>query len=308
MPTSDIRNGEPRPLISVIIPTHNRSDLVREAIDSVLTQEPFGGALELVVVDDNSSDDTPEVIRQYKKAKYVRAREGTPAGARNVGIANATGTWIAFLDDDDVWLPTKLKVFTEAIRASPHTRVMFSAAYICDDRLKRGALWPGPQQLDRDRLYTSVLADAITPSVFMVHRDVLESVGLFDPGVYRAEDRDLLARAARAGFNFLRIEEPLVLYRGRARLDGGQLHKTFKTTMMVLRRELAIRHRTRPGWLRRKRIALKVRGWYVDQILRAARQETELGQPSKATELSRVALAISPAHWLRHRIGRAGNS
>ena len=82
-----------------------------------------------------------------------------------------------------------------------------------------------------------------------------------------------IARAARAGFRFARIAEPLVLYRGREELDGAQLETTLRTSLMVLRRELAIRHRARPPWLRRQIIRLKVRGWYADQLLKAAEEE-----------------------------------
>src|SRR4051794_40499207 len=105
-------------LISVIVPTHNRRDLVKEAIDSVVGQEPSVADLELVVVDDNSSDDTAEVVGRYPQAKYIRVKEGTPAGTRNAGIAHASGTWLAFLDDDDAWLPQKVKSFVRAMNES----------------------------------------------------------------------------------------------------------------------------------------------------------------------------------------------
>jgi glycosyltransferase involved in cell wall biosynthesis len=182
-----------RLVISVIVSTHNRRDLVKEAIDSVLGQEPSTADLELVVVDDNSSDDTAEVVGRYPQAKYVRVKEGTPAGTRNAGIAHATGTWLAFLDDDDAWLPQKVKSFVRAMKESPDARVIFSAAYICDHLLRPGPIWPGPVHLSGDRLYDSVLSEAITPSVFMVHRDVFAKVGHFDPGVFRAEPRTAIS-------------------------------------------------------------------------------------------------------------------
>jgi glycosyltransferase involved in cell wall biosynthesis len=295
--------SDSRPLISAIITTHNRKELVRQAIESVLNQVPCGEAVEVIVVDDNSSDGTREVIAEYDRARYLRAHEGTPAGTRNVGIAGSAGSWLAFLDDDDVWLPQKLQVFVAALRNTPEARVFFSTAYICDHNLTRGPLWLGPQDLDTSTMYASVVLGVVTPSVTMIHREVFERVGLFDPKAFRAEDRDLLARAARAGFRFGRIAEPLVLYRGREELDGAQLETTLRTSLMVLRRELAIRHHARPPWLQRQIVRLKVRGWYADQLLKAARQERARGKRMHAHSLSWAALKASPAHWLRLQLG-----
>jgi glycosyltransferase involved in cell wall biosynthesis len=176
--------SDSRPLISAIITTHNRKEMMRQAIESVLNQVPCGEAVEVIVVDDNSSDGTREVIAEYDRARYLRAREGTPAGTRNVGIAGSTGSWLAFLDDDDVWLPQKLQVFVAALRNNPEARVFFSTAYICDHNLTRGPLWLGPQDLDTSAMYASVLLDPLTPSVTMIHREVFERVGLFDPKAF----------------------------------------------------------------------------------------------------------------------------
>jgi glycosyltransferase involved in cell wall biosynthesis len=290
--------------ISVIITTHNRKNLLRQAIESVLNQEPCGAEVELLIVDDNSTDDTAGVIAEYQDAKYLHSRHGCAAGARNVGIAQATGTWIAFLDDDDVWLPQKLKTFASVLEKEPDARVIFSAAYICDHLLQPGPLWPGPQRLASDQVYDSFLSDVITPSVVMLHHEVFAAVGLFDTLAYRAEDRDLWVRIARAGFRFVAVPEPLVLYRGRERLDADLIQTTFRANLKILQREFALKHRARPAWLRRRRITLELRGWYTDLMLQAARQQQGDGQISEARRLYRLAFAISPPHWLRRQLGR----
>jgi glycosyltransferase involved in cell wall biosynthesis len=97
------------PLLSVVIPTWNRAALVCEAIDSALVQRP--GAVQVIVVDDASSDGTPEVVaaRFGATVQVIRlAERGGPGAARNAGMAVATGELLAFLDSDDVWLPGKL--------------------------------------------------------------------------------------------------------------------------------------------------------------------------------------------------------
>ncbi len=101
-----------RPLISVIIPTYNRAALLRRAIDSVYAQEGISGHfdVEVLVVDDGSTDTTAEVAGAYSGLRYIRpsTTKGT-SGARNVDLDAASGEYIAFLDDGDSWLPWKLR-------------------------------------------------------------------------------------------------------------------------------------------------------------------------------------------------------
>ncbi|MFQ5769234.1 MAG: glycosyltransferase family 2 protein, partial [bacterium] len=97
------------PFFTVVIPTHNRAELLKEAIQSVLAQT-FSD-FELIVVDDHSTDNTRDVIASFRdsRIKYVlNDRTTGGAGTRNAGIFRAQGEWVAFLDDDDVWLPQKL--------------------------------------------------------------------------------------------------------------------------------------------------------------------------------------------------------
>ncbi len=99
-----------KPFFTVVIPTHNRSILLKRAVESVLSQtfEDF----ELIVIDDHSTDDTASVVKSFTdpRIRYlINQRTKGACGARNTGIFSAKGKWVAFLDDDDVWLPEKLK-------------------------------------------------------------------------------------------------------------------------------------------------------------------------------------------------------
>jgi hypothetical protein len=100
-------------LFSAIIPTYNRADLVTQAIDSALAQcLPDGGQVEVIVVDDESTDNTPEMVRstyeQEPRVRYLRRPNGREGAARNTGAQQAQGAYLAFLDSDDYWLPGKL--------------------------------------------------------------------------------------------------------------------------------------------------------------------------------------------------------
>src|SRR4051812_3505416 len=97
------------PQVSIVLPTHNRTSMLQQALGCALDQE--GVDLEVIVVDDGSSDDTPEVLGRVEDERLRVIRNERPQGvsrARNSAIERANGDWIAFLDDDDLWAPGKL--------------------------------------------------------------------------------------------------------------------------------------------------------------------------------------------------------
>jgi cellulose synthase/poly-beta-1,6-N-acetylglucosamine synthase-like glycosyltransferase len=116
--------------ISVIIPTHNRAHLVCDAINSVLEQDIVACCLEVIVVDDGSSDDTRQVVSAFgENVKYIYQDKQGPGVARNRGIDEASGEWIAFLDSDDLWLPDKLSLQFKVLEAFPEYKAVHSNFY-----------------------------------------------------------------------------------------------------------------------------------------------------------------------------------
>jgi len=283
--------------ITTIITTHNRSAWLRQAIESVLAQEPCGAGVELIVVDDNSSDDTPAVVAAYPSVRYLRTKQGKASGSREVGIARASGEWIAFLDDDDVWLPQKLAVCTRVMREQPEARFILSAATICDHKLRpAGGVWLGPD-LNGDRsAYDAFLTVPVSPSVVLMRRDVLDSVGLFDHTLCRADDFDLWLRIASSGVRCASTDEPLVLYRERERQDGPLLYQSYHETMAVLRRSFAPGNPWRPSWWRRQEVYRHYRGWYTHRVMQAARQARAAREDAFAARLRSTAFNMSPLH------------
>ena len=119
---------EKSPIVSVIIPTYNGSKSISATIESVLNQtfKDF----EIIVVDDGSTDDTTVVLKQYKnRIHYFRKSNGGPASARNLGLRNARGKYIAFLDHDDIWLPSKLTIQTECMENHSDVGLVYSDIY-----------------------------------------------------------------------------------------------------------------------------------------------------------------------------------
>jgi len=110
-----------KPVVSAIIPTYNRARDVRVAVASVVGQTYPVSSLEILVVDDGGSDDTEEVLaREFgDRIRYLRKPNGGVSAARNYGMEHATGEFLALLDDDDEWRPSKVELQAEILEARP---------------------------------------------------------------------------------------------------------------------------------------------------------------------------------------------
>jgi glycosyltransferase involved in cell wall biosynthesis len=210
-----------RPEVTVVIPTRNRAHLLDVTLRSVAAQTAT--SLEIVVIDEASTDDTAERIRRLDDPRVAYVRHDRPLGvslARNRGIAEAQGRFIAFLDDDDVWAPDKLADQLGRLRADQRSWAVTGAVAV-DDSL---TVLTGEPPLPPERIvaelptYNSVPVGA---SNVMVRRDVLDKTGGFDPGLRHMADWDLWLRIARIGPPAT-VVRPLVAYRlhaGSATMD-----------------------------------------------------------------------------------------
>lgn len=116
--------------VSVIVPTYNRANYIGEAIDSLMVQDIADCDLEIIVVDDGSKDNTEEVVRSYgERVRYIRQENQGVGVARNRGIEEARGEWVAFLDSDDRWLPFKLSLQFKVLDHFPEIKVIHSNFY-----------------------------------------------------------------------------------------------------------------------------------------------------------------------------------
>lgn len=201
----------PTELISVVIPTRNRRERLREAIVSVQAQD--WAALEIIVVDEASTDGTAEMLAEMAAADLrIRClRNATPlggGGARNVGWQAATGDYIAFLDDDDIWLPGKLQRQHALLAACPQATAVSCGFILCipgrADRIRR---LHAPAD-DQELLRANHLGGA---SVCLVRRWCLADIGGFDSALRSGQDWDLWLKLHAKG-EILVCPEPLVRY------------------------------------------------------------------------------------------------
>ena len=118
-------------LVSVIIPTYNRADYIGEAIESVLAQTY--SPLEIIVIDDGSTDNTSEIVARYApRVRYIRQENAERGAARNHGLRLANGEFIAFIDSDDVWLPHKIEKDIEVFSKNPKAGLVYSDIQIIE--------------------------------------------------------------------------------------------------------------------------------------------------------------------------------
>ena len=194
--------------VSVVITTRNRAELLKRAIDSVLSQQ--GVDLELVVVDDGSEDDTPAVLAAIRdeRLRAIRRTNGGLSAARNTGIAAVSGDWVAFLDDDDMALPGWLMGLSEL--TSPEVGIVCCAA---EYRTREGVLvetsTPGPMGPlfdDRDGLFIA--------GTFAARVELLRAVGGYDERLTCSHQFDLFMRLmpvlAERGWVIHNTDRPLV--------------------------------------------------------------------------------------------------
>lgn len=200
--------------ISIIIPTYNRADYIGKAIESILAQTYKD--YEIIVVDDGSTDNTREVLQPYiSNIRYIYQDNAGVSAARNTAIHAASGSWIAFLDSDDLWLPNKLSCQMEYINRSGAKVCFTNVTYVHEPKplslgnynkhhATRGELFTEPFDIILDkscRLYVQTM---------VIERNLLEQVGRFDENLTVAEDTRLIFRLAFKP-PFAYISEPHVI-------------------------------------------------------------------------------------------------
>ena len=306
-------------LVSVILPTYNRANVVSRAICSVLNQSY--GNLELLVVDDGSTDGTRKAVEQVAdfRVKYiVHPRNRGVAAARNTAIHQARGELIAFLDSDDTWEQEKLELQVEYLRAHSTVAGVISDAYCLDDTDKCVSLmrrtyvfWrmlpegtcPSGITLDQRRMYLCLLEeDPVKMPTLVVRRKAMENAGVFDETRLAGEDWEFLIRFARDN-EFGYIDRPLA---GIAAMEDAthlrHLEADKRGMWSTLRRE---RRRLRGdsegrAAVRRGIALISVRlGWHYSGI--GCRKDAAMVllkgfcETGKAELLVRVPLALLPS-------------
>jgi glycosyltransferase involved in cell wall biosynthesis len=248
-------------LTSVIIPCHNHAHFLGEAIDSALKQTyPH---IEVIVVDDGSTDDIKAIISPYPGIRYVRQGNQGVSRARNVGLSQSRGTYVLFLDADDRLLPDAIAIGVRAL--SSHTDCAFTFGFYA----WAGAL-QGIKELEPDFActYTNLLTRNFigNPGSVLYNRWVFQHVGGFDESNGPAADYDLYLRIARR-FPIFCHRHPVVEYRRHVDNMSNNMRLMLRATMKVLRKQRRY-VRTQPEMKAAYEIGLRhFRSFYGEPII-----------------------------------------
>jgi glycosyltransferase involved in cell wall biosynthesis len=281
------------PAVSVVIPTHDRLDLLPWTLGSVLAQRDSD--FEVVVVDDASSDGTAEWLAELddRRIRIVRRREaGGAAAARNTGLAAATAPWVAFCDDDDLWAPAKLAHQLRALEAEPRAGWCGAGAVSVDaqGRIVEVHRMPGGGDV-LDRLLVANLIPGGGSGV-VARTELAREVGGFDESQLSSEDWDLWIRLAEAA-PLAVVDRPLVAYRI---WDGGKSRKVVRMaaayeTVQARYRHLADRRGVRPDPVRHRRYLARQQLRSGDRF-GAAKSFVGLAKTGHPAHLCRAAAAL----------------
>lgn len=241
--------------VSVVVPAYNAAETLRRAIDSVLAQT-FRD-FELVVVNDGSTDATAEILAGYgAKLLAVTRPNGGLSSARNAGIRAARGTYVAFLDADDWWLPGKLERQVSWMEEHPETLFCSTAARVVNPQGQVIGEWRCPP-------YAGTTLEAIfarnghvagSGSAVLARREALFACGGFDEGLRSLEDVDMWMRlAARGGYHC--IAEALAVVEKRPESMSRQLDVMREAAIRVMRKNRALLPAGRRGAFWRKAYA-----------------------------------------------------
>jgi len=306
------------PVVSVVIPTYNYGRYLGQAIDSALIQASGDLTLEVIVVDDGSTDDTAGVVERFGSAvRYERQENRGPSAARNRGIAEARGDFVAFLDADDHWLPGKLALQLRELSVRADTAGVHSAFIVqlpSGETGRVGRYWrqPGHHPTFRDLLR----GNSINMSTVLIRRETLASVGPFDESLRTAEDWDLWLRLFLAGHRLHYMATPLALTRHHTE----NCHVRISPTVQMALTERMLQHlwRTHEGRIppifRRNMTSLL---HYLHARLAYERHEWSefakhgslslVGSPRLGIELFGGAVMRRWSGWLATEDGQAGS-
>jgi glycosyltransferase involved in cell wall biosynthesis len=224
------------PAVSVVIPAYNADWCVAKAVDSVLAQDCRD--YEVLVVDDGSTDDTAAVVARYGDAiRVVRQRNLGLSAARNTGIRESRGEYVAFLDADDWWLPGKLDRQLALMRARPEVGFCSTAARVEDPEgrlinLWAAAHWQGPFIV---HLFGSNADVAGSGSAVVARRRLFDQVGGFDESLRSLEDIDMWMRLAAVA-DYACIDEPLAVILKRPGSMSRNLDVMREAAVQVMRK------------------------------------------------------------------------
>ena len=227
-----------QPLISVIVPAYNAERYLADALESIINQNYI--PIEIIVVDDGSTDRTAEVAAEFHTGiEYVYQKNCGPPAARNLGLRISQGELITFLDSDDLWAENKLEIQLRRLRNVPNLEVILGHT----QRLKLSVTGNGRQA------FTTFLTPQPMLSLgsAVIRRSAFDKVGIFDESLHYCDDIDWFLRARESGIELLFHPDVTQFYRKHTNNLTIQRTLDLKHQLLVYKKSIDRRRRKRPG-------------------------------------------------------------
>lgn len=226
---------------SVIVPTYNYGRYLSQSLDSILGQTH--PPAQVIVIDDGSTDETPDVLAPYAAAgriEYVRQSNMGIAAAQNRGLESAKHDYIAFLDSDDYWAPQKIERQMAAFRAQPEIDIMYA---LVEQFISPDAIEPERWRLDE----SNRRLDGVSTVTALLRRSAAERIGPFDTTLRRAQYLDWHMRGASLGMRWHVVPEVLAYRRIHGRNTSTVMADRQREYLDVARTQMLRRRRTEEG-------------------------------------------------------------
>ena len=249
------------PEVSIIIPAYNCAQFLKHTLDSVLTQT--SSDYEIILVDDGSTDNTPEVLSPYlSKIQYIRQENAGLPSARNAGILASSGRFIALLDGDDTWTPNKLHEQMPRF-SDPEVGIVYSDFSIqySDGRFLQSYLSQRPLAGEGYILDNYIQSRFLFPSTMVLRRECFDQFGLFDPEMLASEDVELFSRMCTQWKVALVRQQLMIRNEGGHNLTADQL-KLSRYTVLAFQKFLAAIHGLSQKTVKLARQQIGVHSWY----------------------------------------------
>lgn len=196
--------------ISVVIPAYNREETIQRCIESILRQTML--PLEIIVVDDGSNDKTIQILKEFNndKIKVIQQNHRGAQAARNLGILNAKGSYIAFLDSDDEWVENTIETVVAYISKEDKEKIFYCDCQKYDEKKQRKQIWRLSDCTKNSSKQILKTSFALFGCMF-VPKEKLLKIGLLDERVKAYQEWDTAIRLSKVG-NFVHIKKPLLIY------------------------------------------------------------------------------------------------
>ena len=296
--------------VSIIMPAYNAEKYIGDSIKSVLAQTYSNW--ELIVVDDGSTDRTAAIVKGFvvndSRIRYIFQENGRLGKARNTGIQNASGTLIAFIDSDDLWVETKLEVQLKAM-AENNADVVFCNAYVFNDENPANeteklrstvGIFSGPDFFD-----SLVKRPQIPVLTALLKKNAIIKTGLFEEAkpYHGSEDYDLWIRLAKAGYVFYGMDAVLARYRRHETAMTACASDMFKPMLLVVRRHIddtrlsELEKQKRLTGLYRELIAALIDEGKISEAKQFVYELYSCNKRSIVTRLQKLLINIWPRHY-----------